>query len=45
MKKNYKRLTNENLELKKVIKEKVISYMWNEKVMIVHLIVGLIKKT
>ena len=27
MKKNYKRLTNENLELKKVIKEKVISYM------------------
>ena len=39
MKKNYKRLVKKNS------RKKVINYMSNGKVMIVHLIVGLIKKT
>ena len=38
LKKNYKRLINKN-------SEKVINYMSTGKVMIVHLIVRLIKKT
>ena len=44
IKKNYKKQVNKNLELKKYLKEKVINYTSNGKVMIVHLIVGLIKK-
>ena len=31
MKKNYKRIINKNLELKKYLKERVINYMSNEK--------------
>ena len=42
---NYKRHINKNLELKKLSREKAINYMLNGKVMIVHLIVGLIKKS
>ena len=44
MKKSCKRLIKKSLELKKLLKEKVINYMLNGKVMIIHLIVGLIKK-
>ena len=44
MKKNCKRLIKKNLELKKYLGKKVINYMLNGKVMIIHLIVGLIKK-
>ena len=44
IKKNYKKQVNKNLELKKYLKEKVINYTSNGKVMIVHLIDGLIKK-
>ena len=44
MKKNYKRLINKNLGQKKCLKEKEINYMLNEKVMIIYLIVGLMKK-
>ena len=44
MKKNCKRLISKNLKRKKSLKEKVINYMSNGKVMIVHLIAGLIKK-
>ena len=44
MKKNCKRLIKKNSELKKYLKEKVISYMSNGKAIIIHLIVGLIKK-
>ena len=44
MKKNCKRLIKKNFELKKNLKEKVISYMSNGKVIIIHLIVGLMKK-
>ena len=43
MKKNYKRLIKKN-SIEKVIKKKVMNYMSNGKFMIVHLIVGLIKK-
>ena len=42
MKKNYKRLYNKNFRIEKV---KGINYISNGKVMIVHLIVGLVKKT
>ena len=44
MKKNYKLQINNNLELKRYLKERVINYMSNGKVIIIHLIVGLIKK-
>ena len=44
MKKNYKRLTKKNLGLKKRLKEKVIDYMSNGKVIMIHLIAGLIKR-
>ena len=44
MKKNCKRLIKKNLGLKRWLKEKEINYMSNGKVMIVHLIAGLIKK-
>ena len=44
MKKNCKTLVKKNLEQKKYLKEKVINYMLNGKDMIIHLIVGLIKK-
>ena len=44
MKKNCKRLIKKNLGLKRWLKEKVINYMSNGKVIIVYLIVGLIKK-
>ena len=43
-KKNCKRLIKKNFEHKKDLKEKVINYMSNGKDMIIHLIVGLIKK-
>ena len=45
MKKNCKRLIKKNLEQKKYLKEKVINCMSNGKDMIIHLIVGLMKKT
>ena len=44
MKKNFKRLINRNLGYKKYLRKNVINYMSNGKVMIVHLMVGLIKK-
>ena len=44
MKKSCKRLIKNNLEQKKYLKEKVINYMSNGKSIIIHLIVGLIKK-
>ena len=44
MKKNYKRLIKKNSEYKKYLREKVINYMSNGKVMIIHLMAGLIKK-
>ena len=44
MKKNYKGLINKNLEQKKLLGEKLINYMSNGKVMIIHLIAGSIKK-
>ena len=44
MKKSCKRRVKKNLELKKESKEKVIKCMLNEKDMIIHLIVGSIKK-
>ena len=43
MKKNCKKLIKKNLEQKKYLKEKMINYMSNEKDIIIHLIVGLIK--
>ena len=39
------RTDQEKFRIEKVIKKKVINYMLNEKDMIIHLIVGLIKKT
>ena len=45
IKKNYKGLINKNLEQKKLLRKKVINYMSNGKVKIVHLMAGLIKKT
>ena len=42
--KDYKLQINKTLELKKYLKQKVINYMLNGKVVIIHLIVGLIKK-
>ena len=44
MKKNCTRRIKKNLELKKQSKEKVIKCMLNGKDMIIHLIVGSIKK-
>ena len=44
MKKNCKKLVKKNLEQKKYLKEKMINCMSNGKGMIIHLIVGLIKK-
>ena len=44
MKRNCKRLIKKNSELKKYLRKKVINYMLNGKVMIIHLIAGLIKK-
>ena len=44
MKKNCKKLAKKNLELKKYLKEMVTNCMSNGKGMIIHLIVGLIKK-
>ena len=44
VKKNFKRLIKNNSELKKYLRKKVINYMLNGKVMIIHLIAGLIKK-
>ena len=43
IKKNCKRLIKNNLEYKKYLRKKVIYYMLNGKVMIIHLIAGLIK--
>ena len=40
MKKNYKLQINKNLGLKGCLKEKVINYMSNGKVIIIHLTVG-----
>ena len=44
MKKNCKRQAKKNSELKKWLDEKEINFMLNGKVMIIHLIVGLIKQ-
>ena len=44
-KKNCKKLVKKNSEKEKYSKEKVINCMSNGKDMIIHLIVGLIKKT
>ena len=40
MKNNCKRLIEKNLKLKRYLGKKVINYMLNGKVMIIHLIVG-----
>ena len=45
MKNNCKELLKKNLEQEKYLKEKVTNWMLNENVMIIHLIVGSIKKT
>ena len=45
MKTNCIRLIKKNLEQKKYLGKKVTNYMLNGKVMIIHLIAGLIKKT
>ena len=45
MKKNCKKLVKKNLEYKKQLKEQVINCTLNRKDMIIHLTVGLIKKT
>ena len=45
LKKNCKKQTKKNLELKKYSKEKVIKYTSNKKDMIIHSIAGLVKKT
>ena len=45
LKKNFNKLVKKNLEQKKYLKEKVINFMLNGKDMIIHLIVGLMKKT
>ena len=42
--KELQKKVNKNLELKKYLKEKVINYTSNGKVMIVHLLAGLIRK-
>ena len=44
MKRNCKKQTKNNSELKKYSRKKVIKYMLNRKDMIIHLIAGLIKK-
>ena len=44
MKKNYRRLIKKNLGLKRCLEEKEVNYMLNGKVMIIHLIAGVIKK-
>ena len=44
IKKNCKELVKKNLEQKKYLKEKVINYMSNGNGMMIHLIVGLMKK-
>ena len=44
MKKDCKKLVKKNLEKKKSFKQKVINCMSNGQGMIIHLIVGLIKK-
>ena len=44
MKKNCKKVVKKKLEQKKQLKEKVMNCMSNGKGMIIHLIVGLIKK-
>ena len=43
--KELQKLIKKDLEQKKLLKEKEISYVSNGKVMIIHQIVGLIKKT
>ena len=43
--KELQKTNHKEFRIKKVIKERELSYMSNEKVMIVYLIVGLIKKT
>ena len=45
MKKNCKKLVKKNLEQKKYLKEKVINCISNGKNIIIHLIVGSMKKT
>ena len=42
--KELQKTNQKEFRVEKVIKKKVINYMLNEKVMIIHLIVGLIKK-
>ena len=44
IRKDCRRLIKKNLGLKKYLKEKVMNYVLNGKVMIIHLIAGLIKK-
>ena len=44
MKKNYRRLIKKNLGLKRCLEEKEVNYMLNGKVMIIHLMAGVIKK-
>ena len=43
--KELQKTDRKEFRIEKVLKKKVISYMSNGKVMIIHLIVGLIKKT
>ena len=44
MKKNYRSLIKKNLGLKRCLEEKEVNYMLNGKVMIIHLMAGVIKK-
>ena len=44
MKKNCKKSNQQEFRIEKAIKENVINYMLNAKVMIIRLIAGLIKK-
>ena len=44
MKKNCKRLIKKNLEYKKYLRKKMVNYILNGKVTIIHLLIGLIKR-
>ena len=44
VRKNCRRQIKQNLEQEKELKEKEISYMLNRKIIIIHSLVGLIKK-
>ena len=45
MKKKLQKIDQQEFRIEKVLRKRVINYMLNGKDMIIHLIVGLIKKT